>query len=64
MCQLTSVACFCCLKQLAASGQTLAMIWDMHQKGGPAVDVLQQLGIKRAVDALNVLYQLRVLCRE
>jgi len=40
------------------SGHALAVVLDMHLRGGPAVAVLQELGFKKAVEALEVLFQL------
>lgn len=48
-------------KYAGANGRSLAIIWDMHEKGGPAVDVLVKLGAT-VVQALEVIYKLKELC--
>lgn len=52
------------MKKAGVNGRTLAMIWDMHQRGGNAQRALEVLGIHRPVDAMEVLYQLRILVGE
>jgi len=46
------------VRKAGVSGHALAVVLDTHLRGGDAVSALQELGIKRAVDALEVLYQL------